>query len=75
LSGGKSSENTPTGPQLPATGNTARRRQPTSQQPPAVNSGGRVTSMAVAPPLGTAGSFAVLGSSTVTNTGPSVNQR
>ena len=46
--GDKSSENTPTGPQLPATGNTARRRQPTSQQPPAVNSGGRVTSMAVA---------------------------
>jgi ice-binding like protein len=69
--GTKSSENTPTGPQLPAT-NTARGRQPTSQQPPAVNSGGRVTSMAVAPPLGTAGSFAVLGAQTVTNTGPSV---
>jgi hypothetical protein len=32
----------------------------------------RVTSMAVAPGLGTAGSFAVLGGSTVTNTGPSV---
>jgi hypothetical protein len=69
--GTKSSENTPTGPQLPATGNTARGHKPTSQQP-AVSSGGRVTSMAVAPPLGTAGSFAVLGASTVTNTGPSV---
>src|SRR4026208_1311904 len=70
--GTKSSENTPTGPQLPATSDTARGRKPTSQHPPAANSGGRVTSMAVAPPLGTAGSFAVLGASTVTNTGPSV---
>ena len=47
---------TPTGPQAPATGGEE----------------GRFSAMAVAPPLGNAGPFAVLGATTVTNTGPTI---
>jgi len=57
--GSKSSERAPT--------------SPTGAQPPAVGSDAQgVRSMAVAPPLGAAGSYGVVASSTVTNTGPTV---
>jgi type VI secretion system secreted protein VgrG len=55
--GSKSSQRTPTGPQPPAAGDSGAQG---------------VTAMAVAPSLGAAGSFAVVASSTVTNTGPTV---
>jgi hypothetical protein len=47
-------------------------RTPTGPAAPAGGAEGRLSAMAVAPPLGNAGPFAVLGSSTVTNTGPTV---
>ena len=53
---GSKSERTPTGPQQPTTSGAE----------------GRLSAMAVAPSLGAADPYAVLGGSTVTNTGPSV---
>jgi hypothetical protein len=53
-------------------GSKPSERTPTGPRPPASGDEGRLSAMAVAPPLGAAGAFAVLGSSTVTNTGPSV---
>jgi len=47
-------------------------RTPIGPQHPQSSDRGSVRAMAVAPSLGAAGGFAVLGSSTVTNTGPSV---
>jgi ice-binding like protein len=54
--GSKPSERTPTGPAQPASGGGE----------------GRLSAMAVAPPLGPAGSFGVVAASTVTNTGPTI---
>lgn len=48
------------------------RRTPTGPLGPVSGEEGRLSAMAVAPPLGTAASFGVLGGSTVTNTGPTV---
>ena len=45
---------------------------PTGPRAPASGDDGQVRAMATAPPLGAAGPFAVLGGSTVTNTGPTV---
>jgi hypothetical protein len=71
--GPKSSERTPTGPQVPATESATRGRPTTSSQGPRASTDGHgVRAMAVAPNLGVAGSFGVLASSTVTNTGPTV---
>ena len=47
-------------------------RTPTGPQALAPGDEGRLSAMAVAPPLGAAGSFGVVASSTVTNTGPTV---
>src|SRR3954462_205034 len=50
-------------------------RTPTGPHPVAArpgNEAGGLRALAVAPPLGAAGSFAVVASSTVTNTGPTV---
>ena len=50
----------------------APERTPTGPQALAGGEEGRLSAMAVAPPLGNAGSYAVIGSSTVTNTGPTI---
>jgi hypothetical protein len=53
----------------------APQRTPTGPGPQSASSGdegGRLTALAVAPPLGAAGSYAVVASSTVTNTGPTI---
>ena len=47
-------------------------RTPTGPAAAASGSEGRLSAMAVAPPLGSAGSFGVVASSTVTNTGPTI---
>lgn len=59
---GSKSPETPTGPT--ERGSAAR--------PPGPGDDGTATAMAVAPPLGAAGSYGVVASSTVTNTGPTV---
>jgi hypothetical protein len=54
-------------------GSNSRESTPTGgPRPPVAGGAGRVTAMAIAPTLGAAGSFGVVGSSTVTNTGPTV---
>jgi len=53
-------------------GSKSSERTPTGPQPPVSGDEGQVSAMAVAPPLGAAGSYAVVGASTVTNTGPTV---
>ena len=53
-------------------GSKSSERTPTGPQPPASGDEGRLSAMAVAPSLGAADSYGVVGSSTVTNTGPTV---
>ncbi len=70
----KSPQDTPTGPEVPGAseGGRVSKLPPGTPKAPVAGEEGRLSAMAVAPSLGAAAPFAVLGASTVTNTGPSI---